>query len=71
MSAYRVTVFKNLLNSNGHQFRCLQKQFDRVDADSPDQAADCAARQIEKLYGLRSWKAIMDSMEVELTTADH
>ncbi len=66
MSAYRVKFFKNLLSSDGHQFKCLQQQLEIADADNPNRAADEAARRFEKGRGLRSWKACADFMEIEL-----
>lgn len=65
MSQYRVSFFKNLLSSSGHQFKCLQQQIDTPDMDSVDQARDCAARQFEKLRGMRDWRVLADSMEIE------
>lgn len=70
MVTYRVKFFKNLLSSDGHQFKCLQQQLDISDADNPNNAADYAARQFEKCRGLRSWQAYADSMEVEQKARD-
>lgn len=66
MSVYRVKFFKNLLSSDGHQFKCLQQEFDVADADNADQAADYAARKFEMHHGLRSWNSYADLMEIEL-----
>jgi hypothetical protein len=65
MSSYRVSFFKNLLSSDGHQFKCLQQQFDIPDVESADKAVDSAARQFEKLHRLRNWKMFADSIEVD------
>lgn len=65
MSRYRVSFFKNLLNSSGHQFKCLQQQIDTPDMDSADQARECAARQFEQLRGMRDWRVLADSVEIE------
>jgi hypothetical protein len=65
MSCYRVSFFKNLLSSNGHQFKCLQQRIDVPDSVDAAQAAQAAARQFEKLHGVRNWKLFADSMEVE------
>ena len=37
MNSYRVCFNKDLLNSDGHNFKCLQRQID-VHSDSPSQA---------------------------------
>ena len=65
MSHYRVSFFKNCLSSDGHGFRCLQQQVDVLNNESAEQAAESAARQFEKLHGLRDWKVLADSIEVD------
>jgi hypothetical protein len=67
MSGYRVSFFKNLLSSDGHPFKCLQQQLDIPDVESADKAVDSAARQFETLHGLRNWKMLADSIEVDAT----
>lgn len=47
MTTYRVSFYKHLLNSDGHNFRCLQRQID-VESDSPAQALVLAEQQIDK-----------------------
>ena len=37
MNSYRVSFYKDLLNSDGHSFKCLQRQVD-VQSDGPSQA---------------------------------
>jgi hypothetical protein len=37
MNNYRVSFYKNLLNSDGHSFKCLQRQVD-VESGGPSQA---------------------------------
>jgi hypothetical protein len=37
MNSYRVSFYKNLLNSSGHSFKCLQRQID-VQSNGPSQA---------------------------------
>jgi hypothetical protein len=37
MNNYRVSFYKDLLNSDGHRFKCLQRQVD-VQSDGPSQA---------------------------------
>jgi hypothetical protein len=63
MSAYQVSFFKNLLSSDGHPFKCLQRRIDIGDAETAAQAAESASRAFEALYGC-PWKLHADSMEV-------
>jgi hypothetical protein len=44
MSTYHVSFFKNLLSSDGHPFKCLQRRIDVSDAESDAQAAESAAK---------------------------
>ena len=43
MNSYRVSFYKDLLNSDGHGFKCLQRQID-VESNSPSQAVVLAER---------------------------
>jgi hypothetical protein len=43
MTHYRVSYYKNLLSSDGHQFKCLQKQFDLPNVESAEKAQEIAA----------------------------
>ena len=45
MNGYRVSFYKDLLNSTGHSFKCLQRQID-VESDDPSQALVLAEQQI-------------------------
>ena len=38
MTSYRVSFYKDLLNSDGHSFKCLQRQVD-VQSDGPSTGA--------------------------------
>jgi len=38
MSHYRVYYYKNLLSSDGHQFKCLQQQIDLPNVESAEKA---------------------------------
>jgi hypothetical protein len=40
MSTYHVSFFKNLLSSDGHPFKCLQRRIDVTDAESAAHAAE-------------------------------
>jgi hypothetical protein len=65
MTHYRVSYFKNLLSSDGHQFKCLQKQLDLPNVESAEKAEEIAAHQFESLHGLHSLRWFADVIEVE------
>src|SRR6266511_4580652 len=46
MSTYHVSFFKNLLSSDGHQFKCLQQRIDISDAESSAQAAEVCVQGV-------------------------
>ena len=46
MQNYRVFFYKDLLNSDGHNFKCLQRQVD-VQSDGPSQALELAGRLVD------------------------
>ena len=64
MSTYHVSFFKNLLSSDGHPFKCLQRRIDVTDAESPAQAAQSASRAFEALSGC-PWNLHADSIEID------
>jgi hypothetical protein len=51
MSTYHVSFFKNLLSSDGHPFKCLQRRIKVSDVESAAQAGESASRTFETLYG--------------------
>jgi hypothetical protein len=65
MPHYSVSFFKTLPSSDGHVFKCLQQRIDIPNSEGAKQAAEAATRQFEKLRGLRNWKLLADSVEVE------
>jgi hypothetical protein len=46
MTSYRVSFYKDLLNSAGHSFKCLQRQID-VLSDDPSRAQILAEQLID------------------------
>jgi len=46
MNTYRVSFYKDLLNSDGHSFKCLQRQVE-VQSGGPSQALVLAERLID------------------------
>jgi hypothetical protein len=71
MSHYRVSYFKNLLSSDGHQFKCLQQQFDFPNVENAEEAAETAARQYINLRGTHSLKTFVDAIDVERVENEH
>jgi hypothetical protein len=65
VSHYRVYYYKNLLSSDGHQFKCLQWQTDLPNVEGSEKAEEIAARQFESLHGLHSLRWFADVIEVE------
>jgi hypothetical protein len=70
MSTYHVSFFKNLLSSDGHPFKCLQRRIDVTDAESAAQAAESASRSFEAVCGC-PWKLHADSMEINASRSAH
>ena len=46
MNTYRVSFYKDLCNSDGHSFKCLQRRVD-VQSDDPSQARVLAGRLVD------------------------
>ena len=46
MNTYRVSFYKDLLNSDGHSFKCLQRQID-IQSEGPSQALVLAERLVD------------------------
>lgn len=46
MNSYRVSFYKDLCNSDGHSFKCLQRQID-VQSTGPSQALMLAERLVD------------------------
>jgi hypothetical protein len=55
MSCYRVTFFKNLLSSDGHPFKCVQRVFEVRRARSADRALEAAELRYERLHRGHDW----------------
>ena len=64
MNTYRVSFYKDLLNSNGHHFKCLQRQID-VQSDGPPHALVLAEQQIDGAH------LNADCVEVVHMSSDH
>ena len=46
MNTYRVSFYKDLCNSDGHSFKCLQRQIE-VQSEGPSQALVLAERLVD------------------------
>ena len=46
MNTYRVSFYKDLCNSDGHSFKCLQRRVD-VQTDNPSQAQMLAGQLVD------------------------
>ena len=65
MSAYRVSVFKTLLSSDGHPFKCLQFSIDIARAKSSQRAIEAARRRYQRRVRLPDWRSIADIVEAK------
>ena len=70
MISYRVTFFKNLVNSNGHQFRCPQGSIDIRRARSDKRALKAAQRRFERAKKITHWTLFADVAELEAIEPD-
>ena len=66
MSRYRVSFFKNLLSSDGHQLRCLQQSIVIRRAKSVDRTIEAAKRRFERCCYLADWRLHADGVELEI-----
>ena len=66
---YRVSFFKALLSSDGHQFRCLQQSIVIRRARSVERAVEAAKRRFERLCLVADWRLYADSVELEINVA--
>jgi hypothetical protein len=64
MTCYRVTFFKNLLGSNGHELKCPQGTIEIRRARSADRAVQAAEHRFERLRHMRDWKLHADYLEL-------
>lgn len=64
MPRYQISFFKNLVNSDGHPFRCLQGSLEIRDATSSTQAAAQAEKEFEMLNHVPNWNLRADSIDI-------
>jgi len=66
MSCYRVIFFKNLLSSDGHPFKCIQRAIDIRHARNADGAVEAAELRYERLHRVHDWTLYADFLELEV-----
>jgi hypothetical protein len=65
MGKYRVSVFKTLLSSDGHLFKCLQFMVDIGRARTAQRAVEVARCRYQRRVRIPDWKSIADIVEVK------
>jgi hypothetical protein len=70
MTTYRVTFFKNLVNSNGHQFKCQQGMVEIHCARNRERALEAAQRRYERAKNVGNWTIYADIAELEAIETD-
>jgi hypothetical protein len=62
--SYRVSFFKDLISSDGHQFRCLQQNIVIRRARNDDRAVEAAKRRFQRLCHVADWRFYADGFEL-------
>ncbi|RWM04388.1 MAG: hypothetical protein E5X80_19750 [Mesorhizobium sp.] len=70
MTSYRVTFFKNLVNSSGHRFKCPQGTVEIRRARNLDRAFQAAERRYERQKKIGNWTLYADVAELETVETD-
>lgn len=65
MGKYRVSVFKTLLSSDGHPFKCLQFMIDIGLSRTAQRAVEAARCRYQRRVRIPDWKTIADIVEVK------
>ena len=63
MPTYQITFLKNLLSSNGHNFRCPQ-QVINITAQNSSEAVEAAKQKFATQWNFRDWRQRADEFEV-------
>jgi hypothetical protein len=66
MTSYHVTFFKNLVNSNGHQFKCSQGSIDIRRARSDQRALQAAQLRFQRAKTISNWTLYADVVELDV-----
>jgi hypothetical protein len=65
MVHYNVSFFRDLLSSDGHAFKCVQRVI-AVDADSPDEAINAAKQPFEDRRSIGDRSLYAEAVECEI-----
>ena len=66
MCRYRVSFFRKLLSSDGHESKCLQQSIVIRRAKSIERAVEAAKRRYERLCQVADWRLYADGLELEI-----
>jgi hypothetical protein len=66
MCRYRVSFFRKLLSSDGHESKCLQQSIVIRRAKSIERAVEAAKRRYERLCQVADWRFYADGLELEI-----
>jgi hypothetical protein len=66
MCRYRVSFFRKLLSSDGHESKCLQQNIVIRRAKSIERAVEAAKRRYERLCQVADWRLYADGLELEI-----
>jgi hypothetical protein len=66
MCRYRVSFFRKLLSSDGHESKCLQQSIVIRRAKSIERAVEAAKRRYEPLCQVADWRFYADGLELEI-----
>lgn len=67
MTCYRVSFFKNLLSSDGHPFKVVQRVLEVDDCRNAEEAISAAQRRFAALERVPNWTLHADCTEVAMT----
>jgi hypothetical protein len=65
MTTYRVKFFNNLINSNGREFKCLQRSLIIPKAADQAEALEIAKREFERAECIANWHCRAHLAKVE------
>jgi hypothetical protein len=65
MVHYNVSFFRDLLSSDGHEHKCVQRVI-AIDADSPDEAINAAKQRFEHHWSIGDWRLYAEAVECEI-----
>jgi len=66
VTSYKVGFFKNLLSSDGHQFKCPQGTIEIRRAKSANRAVQAAERRFARSHRVPHWMLHADDIELEI-----